>query len=59
MAPQTLKKTRTDVRFDFVDKLPTDVPPIEQPPTSLFPFPPPVGPAVGLTAVTVGAAAAR
>src|SRR5262249_24780466 len=35
---------RTDVRFDFVDKLPTNVPPLEQQPTSLFPFPPPVGP---------------
>ena len=36
---------RTDVRFDFVDKLPKNVPPIEQQPISLFPFPPPVGPA--------------
>ncbi|MDS4021843.1 MAG: hypothetical protein RKR03_15295 [Candidatus Competibacter sp.] len=36
---------RTDVRFDFVDKLPNNVPPLEQQPTSLFPFPPPVGPA--------------
>jgi hypothetical protein len=36
---------RTDVRFDFVDKLPSGVPPVEKQPTSLFPFPPPVGPA--------------
>jgi hypothetical protein len=35
---------RTDVRFDFVDKLPASVPPLEKQPTSLFPFPPPVGP---------------
>jgi len=38
------KKPRTDVRFDFVDKLPASVPPIEQPPTSMFPYPPPIGP---------------
>jgi hypothetical protein len=37
--------SRTDVRFDFVDQLPANVPPVEQQPTSLFPFPPPVGPA--------------
>jgi len=42
---QPHQAVRTDVRFDFVDKLPADVPPIEQQPTSLFPFPPPVGPA--------------
>lgn len=29
---------RTDVRFDFVDKLPAGVPPVEYPPTSMFPF---------------------
>lgn len=29
---------RTDVRFDFVDKLPPTVPPLEVPPTSMFPF---------------------
>src|SRR4051794_6799337 len=38
------KPKRTDVRFDFVDQLPSNVPPIEQQPTSMFPFPPPVGP---------------
>jgi hypothetical protein len=36
---------RTDVRFDYVDKLPCGVPAVEKQPTSLFPFPPPVGPA--------------
>ncbi len=35
---------RTDVRFDFVDQLPPAVPPVEKQPTSLFPYPPPVGP---------------
>jgi hypothetical protein len=35
---------RTDVRFDFVDKLPANVPPVELPPTSMFPYPPPIGP---------------
>lgn len=44
MAPPK-KPVRTDVRFDFVDQLPNKVPPLEQQPTSLFPFPPPVGPA--------------
>src|SRR5262245_62445068 len=39
------KPVRTDVRFDYVDKLPANVPPVEKQPTSLFPFPPPVGPA--------------
>ncbi len=34
----TQKPPRTDVRFDFVDKLPPGVPPLEQPPTSMFPF---------------------
>lgn len=29
---------RTDVRFDYVDKLPCGVPPLEKPPTSFFPF---------------------
>jgi len=32
------KPARTDVRFDFVDKLPAGVPPVELPPTSMFPF---------------------
>ena len=40
-----LSPGRSDVRFDFVDRLPGNVPPVEQPPTSMFPFPPPVGPA--------------
>lgn len=42
---QTKPPARTDVRFDYVDKLPPGVPPVEKQPTSLFPFPPPVGPA--------------
>jgi len=40
----TCDKPRTDVRFDFVNRLPCGVPPVEKPPSSLFPFPPPVGP---------------
>ncbi len=43
--PHSGRAARTDIRFDYVDQLPNDVPPIEQQPTSLFPFPPPVGPA--------------
>lgn len=45
IASKSNPPTRSDVRFDFVDKLPANVPPVEQQPTSMFPFPPPVGPA--------------
>jgi len=40
----TVPPPRTDVRFDYVDKLPPGVPPVELPPTSMFPYPPPIGP---------------
>lgn len=36
---------RSEVRFDFVDQLPANVPPVEQQATSVLPDPPPVGPA--------------